>query len=529
MTLPNVLILGAQLCGSGWLNTALSSHQSVFSPQAADLSHFSRRDWDKPEAAAAYHAHFAAAEPEQRILIDHSAGYFWTKDPAGAGLQPPPSHNPNIPADVRRMLGDDLHFLVAIRHPVERAIAAYVHHVRRGRIPAGQSLQQAAGSFGILDIGFYARHLQAWLKEFPIGRFHVTLLEDDILARPDFARRQALAFLGLEDTDAPVPAVAQSESATYRYEKGMVRTPIKDQHPVGPADIRFLLDSYADDMKQLAALLGPRFEGWRKITSTLEAFSKTPPAAPVPQGKPRTLHQRMVSAGLDIHPDALKTTMGQLSYEAPARVSRATFHGACSIGAFSYAVDGHLYTTRVGRYCSFARGINIGQFDHPKSWLSTSPFQYQHSFKIACGEDFPWKDEYYADTPTAEAARAARDAVSRVTHIGNDVWLGNGVVVVAGVTIGDGAIVGAGAVVTRDVPPYTIVGGVPARRIGQRFDDETIARLLATRWWDFAPWQLRHLPFDDINQALDGIDKMRADQQLDYAPGYMTVPSEDVA
>jgi len=69
--------------------------------------------------------------------------------------------------------------------------------------------------------------------------------------------------------------------------------------------------------------------------------------------------------------------------------------------------------------------------------------------------------------------------------VGNDVWIGYEAVILSGVTIGDGAIIGARAVVTKDVPPYTIVGGVPAKPIRRRFDDETIGRLLALHWWDW--------------------------------------------
>lgn len=69
--------------------------------------------------------------------------------------------------------------------------------------------------------------------------------------------------------------------------------------------------------------------------------------------------------------------------------------------------------------------------------------------------------------------------------IGNDVWIGYEAVILSGVTIGDGAVVGARAVVTKDVPPYTIVGGVPASKIRRRFSDETISRLLDLKWWEW--------------------------------------------
>ena len=75
--------------------------------------------------------------------------------------------------------------------------------------------------------------------------------------------------------------------------------------------------------------------------------------------------------------------------------------------------------------------------------------------------------------------------------IGNDVWIGYEAVILSGVTIGDGAIVGARAVVTKDVPPYTLVGGVPAKAIRKRFDDTTIARLLELKWWDWPAQRIK--------------------------------------
>ena len=76
--------------------------------------------------------------------------------------------------------------------------------------------------------------------------------------------------------------------------------------------------------------------------------------------------------------------------------------------------------------------------------------------------------------------------------IGNDVWIGYEAVILSGVSIGDGAIIGARAVVTRDVPPYTIVGGTPAKEIRKRYDEETIDRLIQLKWWDWPDDKIRH-------------------------------------
>lgn len=75
--------------------------------------------------------------------------------------------------------------------------------------------------------------------------------------------------------------------------------------------------------------------------------------------------------------------------------------------------------------------------------------------------------------------------------MGNDVWIGYEAIILAGVTVGDGAVIGARAVVTKDVPPYTIVGGIPARIIRRRFDEETIHALLRIKWWNWRPEQIR--------------------------------------
>ena len=91
---------------------------------------------------------------------------------------------------------------------------------------------------------------------------------------------------------------------------------------------------------------------------------------------------------------------------------------------------------------------------------------------------------------------------------GNDVWIGHNAIVMGGVTLGDGAVVAAGAVVTHDVAPYEIVGGVPARHMGWRYDEETIAAMLRIRWWDWSHEQLRErLPeFNDVPAFVEKYD-----------------------
>ena len=135
---------------------------------------------------------------------------------------------------------------------------------------------------------------------------------------------------------------------------------------------------------------------------------------------------------------------------------------------YHYPVNGD--KLKIGKFCSIACGAKF---------LFTSG---NHALKSFSTYTFPiFFKEWDLDPNNI---RDAWDNKGDIV-VGNDVWIGYEAVVLSGVTIGDGAIIGTRAVVTKDVPPYTIVGGVPARPIRRRFDEETVARLQALRWWDW--------------------------------------------
>lgn len=139
----------------------------------------------------------------------------------------------------------------------------------------------------------------------------------------------------------------------------------------------------------------------------------------------------------------------------------------------------------IGKFCSIACGAKFlfNSANHALSSLSTYPFPIFFEEWGLPVEDIPKAWDNKGDI-----------------ILGNDVWIGYEAVVLAGVTIGDGAIIGARAVVTRDVPPYTIVGGVPARPIRQRFAPETVETLERLKWWDWPEEKIaRHL--DDIQSG----------------------------
>lgn len=135
---------------------------------------------------------------------------------------------------------------------------------------------------------------------------------------------------------------------------------------------------------------------------------------------------------------------------------------------YHYPVNGDRLI--IGKFCSIACGAKF---------LFTSG---NHSMQSLSTYTFPvFFDEWGLDVKNIRDAWDSKGD----TIIGNDVWIGYEAVILSGVTVGDGAIIGSRAVVTRDVPPYTVVGGVPARPIRKRFDDATIERLETLRWWDW--------------------------------------------
>lgn len=186
-----------------------------------------------------------------------------------------------------------------------------------------------------------------------------------------------------------------------------------------------------------------------------------------------------------------------LVVELPCSLKRTDVKMQVEFGAFSYMVSGYLCATKIGRYCSIGENVQIGRQNHPIEWITTSPFLYRQGNKVA---KFPKEftsclnedDFNYPHNPTK----------IKKTTIYNDVYIGHGAIINAGVTINNGAIIASGSVVTKDVLPYAIVGGNPAKFIRWRFDEKIINSLQDTQWWKYTPKQLHglaiHAPDDFI-------------------------------
>jgi acetyltransferase-like isoleucine patch superfamily enzyme len=144
----------------------------------------------------------------------------------------------------------------------------------------------------------------------------------------------------------------------------------------------------------------------------------------------------------------------------------------------------------IGNYCSISRDVEIGAANHPLEMLSTHSFQYNE-------RHFPMQ-EYKKHKRIRPGRRS-----SGPTRIGNDVWLGAKSIVMRGVTIGDGAVIGGGAIVTRDVPPFAIAVGIPARVKRYRFEPDVVDQLLALRWWRLDPLDMDGVTFDNVTEAIE--------------------------
>lgn len=173
-------------------------------------------------------------------------------------------------------------------------------------------------------------------------------------------------------------------------------------------------------------------------------------------------------------------------------------HSRYNIGKNSYIADDPWIVcpeTTIGKYCSIARGVAIGTSQNPLNRISTHCFTY-HKLK----------DDYFGEIQVPET-NLIKYNTTRPVIIQNDVWIGRNAVIMDGVTIGTGAVVGSAAVVTKDVPPYAIVVGVPAKIIRYRFDENTRKRLLESRWWDYPEdFIATKLKFDDIEQCLSVLE-----------------------
>lgn len=169
-------------------------------------------------------------------------------------------------------------------------------------------------------------------------------------------------------------------------------------------------------------------------------------------------------------------------FEKPNYVGRRCVLINAKVGRYTYfGNECEFYNTNIGRFCSIANDVKLIRGQHPTSdFVSVSPLFYQSTTCFGKG---------FVQCTSFEVNKQCLDGSLCV--IGNDVWIGSHVRIMEGVTIGDGAIIGAGALVTRDIPPYSICVGVPAKVMRYRFTKIQIDLLLELQWWNWGIDQIR--------------------------------------
>ena len=186
------------------------------------------------------------------------------------------------------------------------------------------------------------------------------------------------------------------------------------------------------------------------------------------------------------------TTVMRSSIGSNVALNRRSYINDSEFGAFSYCgINTTINFSRIGKFCSLARNVDIGGFDHDYHKVTTMP-----RFRL---EQITGK-------------KSVEPGYNEMCEIGNDVWIAAGAQILHKAKVGDGAIIGGGAVVTRDIPPYAIAVGVPAKVIGFRFPQTIIDELLAMCWWNWPQSvierEMKLLLDEDVDE--DVIAKMRA-------------------
>ena len=202
----------------------------------------------------------------------------------------------------------------------------------------------------------------------------------------------------------------------------------------------------------------------------------------------------------------------QTVIESPVFLGRSQIETE-KIGGFTYinlhAV--HHETTNcciecqsIGRFCMIAHSVHIGFPSHPAGFISAN-LLFRYDKRSGFMHDFVTLDG-------SAAEKAMHDAYMEkirkpLAVIGNDVWIGYGVTIMNGVNVGDGAVIAAGSVVSKDVEPYSIVGGNPAKIIRHRFDEKTVETLMKLRWWDYGPDIMHGIDLSDVESGVDELSQ----------------------
>lgn len=226
---------------------------------------------------------------------------------------------------------------------------------------------------------------------------------------------------------------------------------------------------------------------------------------------------RLISQGVDVI-DTANTKFAprkKMIFEPNVWLGRG-YYDIDEMKAFSYIGENALLmnVSTIGRFCSIARNSVIGESEHPINFLSTSPIFYSTKYFKDREDIGGFYRKFKADIiENSKLVKSLTPDASKIM-IGNDVWIGEGVFIRRGVTIADGAIIASRSVVNKDVKPYEIVGGIPAKHIKYRFDEQVIDKLLKIKWWEYDIKQFDDMVFNDIYRAIEQLEYLISEKNI---------------
>ncbi|MEM8902262.1 MAG: sulfotransferase [Actinomycetota bacterium] len=289
MTTPTFLLIGAQKAGTTWLAGMLDQHPEIHTPSVKELHHFDLRD-RLARGDGAYAADLG--DPgDARVVGEATPNYLGvlgvpaaaTERLTAAGVTL--ADHPEVvddPAGEIHARHPDLDLVVMFRDPVARALSAWRHHIRRGRISPRTSFRDACGRHGILTMGFYHHHLTRWLELYPSARLLVHVFETDVKETPEKTVRATYEHLGVDPAFAPtdVRRAANERSSDLELHLRAIRPGLADRVArlvpavrridwprIAPTDddLRFLGELYRDDVRALEALLDRPLDRWTRV------------------------------------------------------------------------------------------------------------------------------------------------------------------------------------------------------------------------------------------------------------------------
>ena len=279
---PNILLIGSQKSGTTSLANGLGAHRNIFLPNEKELNFFTRPKW--AEEQDAYYKRFKSNAHTQ-YWMDATPGYMWTYTKYGRQLGDRSPMQHNIPAAIHQALGSDVKIIAIMRHPVRRAVSAFFHQFRMGRLGSGDRIRNMGHRQGIVDLGFYSEQLAAYREYFPEDAIKTYFFEI-YMAHTEEVHRDLFLWLGLCPTDVKKTMPETNAGMKLDYSGGgiSVRSGMEQirklaLHPdykkmrvieppiVEQADLDFLNEIYADELEVMAQEYEITQEIWpRRLT-----------------------------------------------------------------------------------------------------------------------------------------------------------------------------------------------------------------------------------------------------------------------